>query len=85
MTNIVPMRKRKSEYLGIANAETAMNVIRLAMYPYDAHTMARRCDVSVSCIYAIRSGRTKWPRHATFFMLLHVLDLEMLIVHKGAT
>ena len=82
MTNVVKI-KTKREYAGVRDAEEAMQVVRNAMYPYDVVELARRVDVSKSCIWAIRSGRTKWPRPATFFMLLHVLDLEMIIRPRG--
>lgn len=77
--NVVPMTRT---YRGIKDAEAAMNVIRHAMYPHDPEDLARKCAVSKSCIYAIRSGRTKWPRHSTFFQLLYVLDLQMIIAPR---
>lgn len=72
--------KMPSRYRGIKNAEDAMTVIRNAIYEHgDAELLANRIGVSVSCIFAIRAGRTKWPRSHTFFGLLAVLDLEMII------
>lgn len=68
-----------SRYSGIHDAEDAMAVIRDAMYGKDIDIIARRVGVSVSCIRRIRSGTTKWPRPATFFTLLVILDLEMII------
>jgi hypothetical protein len=76
-TNVVKMVPRS--YAGIKDAEAAMTVIRNAMYGHDVQMMAIRCGVSASCIFAIRSGRTKWPRSTTFFSLLYYLDLEMII------
>ncbi len=69
----------KRRYEGIRDAEAAMTVIRNAMYGHDAELLAKRIGRSLSCVHAIRSGRTKWPHHYTFFALLVVLDLEMII------
>lgn len=38
---------------------------------------------SLSCLYAIRSGRTKWPRGSTLFDLLNYFDMEMYIPEKS--
>lgn len=78
--NVVPItRTEPRRYKGITSAEGAMDVVRRHMYGHDHKELASRCGVSVSCIFAIRSGRTKWPRATTFFMLLYVLDLELLV------
>lgn len=79
--NVVQMPPR---YRGIKNAEDAMTVIRNAIYDHgDPELLANRIGVSVSCIFAIRSGRTKWPRAHTFFGLLSVLELEMVIKRRS--
>lgn len=76
-TNVVKLQPR---YKGVNNAEDAMTVIRNAIYEHgDPELLANRVGVSASCIFAIRAGRTKWPRPHTFFGLLSALDLEMII------
>lgn len=64
----------------IKNAESAMNTLRTEMYGHDIEHMAAVVDVSVACLYSIRSGRTKWPRPKTFFGLINYLNLEMHLV-----
>lgn len=59
-----------------------MNVLRMKMHEWHHEELSKRVGVSVSCIMAIRSGRTKWPRPATFFGLLDALDLEMVLGDK---
>lgn len=75
-TNVVPLKRG---YKGIRDGEAAMTIIRNEIYGKDPVTLAAKVGVSESCIYAIRAGRTKWPRPTTFFQLLYVLDLEMII------
>jgi hypothetical protein len=57
----------------------AMQYIRERMYLFDPLDLADSVGVSRSCIYSIRSGRTKWPRGTTLFRMLDVLDLELWI------
>ena len=72
-------------YKGIKNAEDAMTVIRTAIYNHgDPEQLANYIGVSKSCIFAIRAGRTKWPRQTTFFALLNALDLEMVLRPRQA-
>lgn len=73
--------RHKSQRITVA--ADAMNIMRLKMYNWHPKDLADECDVSVSCIYAIRNGKTKWPRPHTFFALLEALDLHMLIVDNG--
>lgn len=61
----------------ISMSEDAMNILRLRMYSWDAKELAEATGVSLGCIYAIRSGTTKWPRPSTLFPLLQILGLEM--------
>lgn len=77
MHNVVPIKTRA--YAGVRDAEAAMDIIRDRLYGKDLSTLCKRVGVSQSCLYSIRAGRTKWPRHGTFFALLDVLDLEMII------
>ena len=66
----------------LANAEAAMQVIRDEMYLHDIHAMSRSIDVSVTALYAVRAGRTSWPRPKTFFGLINYLGLEMHLVKR---
>lgn len=85
--NILPFdakAKAKPKYAKrLDNEDAAMNVLRLAMYAYDTSDLSKKVGVSQSCIYAIQSGRTKWPRPNTFFGLLRTLDLEMHLIPRG--
>jgi DNA-binding XRE family transcriptional regulator len=63
----------------IGNQDEAMNLLRLDMHNMDAGLLATRIGVSVSCIYAIRSGRTKWPRHETMFAICRVLGWQIIM------
>lgn len=85
MSNVVPMPKAdKPKWTErYRNAEKAMSFLRQEMYKYDYKELAKEVGVSTSCIMAIRSGRTKWPRHTTFFGLLTALDLDMLLVRRS--
>jgi hypothetical protein len=71
-------------YRGIRDAEAAMTIVRTAMHSFHYAELAESVNVSVSCILAVRSGRTKWPRSHTFFGLLRVLNLEMQIKQRDA-
>lgn len=63
-------------------SEDAMNIVRLKMYDWHIEDLAEEVGVSKSCLYSIRSGRTKWPRPLAFFGLLRALGLEMIIREK---
>ena len=39
--------------------------------------LAIRVGVSASCIYAIKNGKTKWPRYTTFASLMDVLPIRL--------
>lgn len=71
-----------ARYASIANAAQAMDVLRREMYGWYYKDLAVEVGVSPSCIMAIRSGRTAWPRAHTFFGLIRVLDLEMRLEKK---
>lgn len=82
--NPIQRPSRKVSYSkGLINADDAMNVLRRKMYDFDVGELAEKADISRACVMAIRSGRTKWPRPKTFFNLLKVLDLKMLLVDKN--
>jgi DNA-binding XRE family transcriptional regulator len=54
-----------------------MNILRDELYKCDVELIANRVGVHKQTIYAIRSGRTMWPRHATMLALIHVLGYEL--------
>jgi DNA-binding phage protein len=57
-----------------------MNVIRDSLYAHgDMIELAQEVGLSASTLFAIRSGRTKWPRHNTIFSLINALGLEMVL------
>lgn len=64
------------------NAEEVMVVLRDQLYSYDLKLLAVRVGVSVRCLQAIRSGRTRWPRPTTFFSLIDVLGFELILRRK---
>lgn len=61
----------------LKNSEQVMNTIRWEMYHHYPIDLAHGTGKSVACIYAIRSGRTAWPRGDTFFALIDYLGLRM--------
>lgn len=54
-----------------------MEVLRRDLYSWDLVALANRVGVSKSALYAIRSGRTRWPRQETLLTLVHVLGYEL--------
>jgi hypothetical protein len=77
MTNVIALRKTKQGY---RLPEAVMNDLRLKMYHWHPTDLAEVCGVSVACIYAIRSNRTKWPRGETLFAILAALDIELILI-----
>lgn len=73
--NVVTLRKRGDRSFTL-DADV-MNVLRLRMYEHDVADLCEHMGVSKSCVYAIRSGRTKWPRGKTLFALMDALRIEM--------
>lgn len=61
----------------LRDAEAVMDRLRIEMHEYDVDVLANMVGVSKSCIMAIRSGRTKWPRPKTFFGILDALNMHM--------
>lgn len=78
-----PKPKVPSYGKNLRSAEEAMQVLRMEIYKWDHKKLAEAVGVSSSCIMAIRSGRTQWPRPKTFFGLLEALDLDMLLVKRS--
>lgn len=73
------LKQRDDYYYRIDSAGAILQHVRLRMYDWSASDLAATCGISTSCVYRIRGGRTKWPRQATFFTLLRVLDLELYV------
>lgn len=67
----------------LRNAESVMNTLRDRMHGMHYRDLAEKVGVSASTIMAVRSGRTKWPRPNTFFSLLDVLHLDLMIVDRA--
>lgn len=61
----------------INNRDALMDMLREDLYGKDLEIFANRVGVSKSTLYAIRSNRTKWPRHTTLLTLIHVLGYEL--------
>lgn len=77
-----PMNRFLYPHEEIADQHRAdiMDVVRTALYDHgDMGLLAVRVGRSVSCLNAIRSGRTRWPRWDTLFTLLTPLKLELTI------
>lgn len=60
--------------------ERIMRQIRKALEGLDIELLSNRIGVSKSAIYALKSGRTKWPRPSTMFSLLPFLGLRLVLV-----
>ena len=65
------------------NGEALMDAIRAHMYDDAPQAIADGINKSLACVYAIRSGRTKWPRDDTIWALLDFFGLELDIVKAG--
>lgn len=74
------VHKLKPNYTKKFNsADAVMSTIRWEMYDHDIKDMAAYIGVSPSCIYAIRRGKTLWPRPKAFFGLIEYLNLELTV------
>jgi hypothetical protein len=69
--------------LRISDAARAeiMDEVRWALYDYgDLKPLAKAIGRSPRCLYALRSGQTRWPRWDTLFALLPHLGLELRVM-----
>lgn len=64
----------------VKNATSMIYDLRMEMYHYDASDIAESCGISLSCVYNIRSGKTKWPRGRTIFKIADYLGIEIHMV-----
>lgn len=62
--------------------DDVMRRLRWDMHGPRAVEIAEDLNLSPGCIYAIKSGRTKWPRPATLFALLEYFGWKLEIVRK---
>lgn len=67
----------------ISRREDVINKIRADLYAMDLEILANKIGVSKSCLYSIRSGRTKWPRDTTLLTLIATLNYELWLAEKG--
>jgi hypothetical protein len=65
--------------------EKIMGEVRQALWDYgDNATLSDWTGISVSCLNALRGGRTRWPRPETLLILLPYLGLELRLVRTNA-
>lgn len=67
----------------ITSGAAMMTVVRDAMHTEDVRTMARQTQLSKSALYAIRRGKTKWPRDYTLFAITTILGVEVIVRRRG--
>jgi transcriptional regulator with XRE-family HTH domain len=64
----------------ITSGEQIMDAVRDELDGEPVATLAVRTGLSKSTIYAIRRGKTRWPRDYTLFALTYDLGLEVRVV-----
>lgn len=67
---------------GYRLTDEVMMDLRLRMYEFDAKDLADITGLSTGCLYAIRRGKTKWPRGTTLFLLLDALQIDFYLVDR---
>lgn len=77
---VVPFPGATGKSVRADDRETLMGLVQRDLWSWDLEMLANRIGVSKSALYAIRAGRTKWPRHGTLFALIHVLGYELWLV-----
>ena len=82
MNNVVPLAQRKRSF---TSAEKLIEEVRNQIFRDGRKykDVAADCKVSVSTIYNLASGKTRWPRPTTLFPVLQSMGLEMRLVKKG--
>lgn len=63
----------------IISADSLTVELRREMYAHDVDWLAAQAGVRTSTIYAIRSGRTKWPRGTTLFPILRAMGYTLVL------
>lgn len=77
--NVIPL---PVGYTRDAQAELLLREVRMEVYNYHPVELAQRVGVSRSTIESFRSGRTKWPRHATLFALLDAMGYKLVLMKR---
>jgi hypothetical protein len=54
----------------------AMQIIRDALHGEDLVILSVKTGLSLSTLYNLRGGRTKWPREHTLFVVCYYLGLQ---------
>lgn len=85
MTHLEPYVELKrplsfTETIADTKRAQIMDVVRHALYDYgDLDPLAIKIGRSHTCLYAIRRGKTRWPRWDTLLSLLPHLGLELTV------
>lgn len=66
----------------VASGADMMAVVRDALHGEDVYRLSKRIGVSTSAIYAIRRGKTRWPRDYTLFAINLDLGIEIFARRK---
>lgn len=69
--------------LKITQQGELVEALRKDLYGVDVEMIANRVGLSKSAIYAIRSGRTKWPRETTMLTLAHILGYSLWLMRDN--
>ena len=59
-----------------------MAVVRDAMHTESVRSLARDAGVSPSALYAIRRGKTRWPRDYTLFALTTLTGIRIHVTRR---
>ncbi len=79
MSNVVQF-PQGGKSVRVEDRDQLMGMLQRDLWSWDLEMLANRVGVSKSALYAIRSNRTKWPRHTTLMTLIHALGYEMWLV-----
>lgn len=66
----------------IKTREDLIDTLRMDLYSRELDVIASYIGVHISTLYAIRSGRTKWPRHGTLMALIQALGYHLELVKE---
>ena len=70
--------------IDINKAEDLIDVVQheLQQSEISYKLIARRIGLSESTLYALASGRTKWPRPVTLFTVLEFFGYQLMVTKK---
>lgn len=78
------IRRAESAAATDPRREAIMQVVREALWAHgDMKSLSGFTGISVSCLNALRNGRTRWPRDVTMFTVTHALGLELVLVRRN--